>query len=61
MNQEIFDKIFEIVDKITSVSKNSVKELPNDETKVDVEKASPKKRYISQEETQRIIDELRLI
>ena len=29
--------------------KKSVKELPNDETKVDVERATPKKRYISPE------------
>ena len=38
-----------IADKIMSVSKKSVKELPNDETKVDVERATPKKRYISPE------------
>ena len=43
----------EIADKITSVSrKKSTKELPNDETEVDidVERATPKKRYISLEE-----------
>ena len=54
-----------IADKITSVSKKSVtelhsKELPNDETE-DVEIATHKKRYISPEERQQIIDELRLI
>ena len=40
-----------IADKITSVStelhsKKSNKKLPNDETKVDIEKATTKKRYI---------------
>ena len=43
-------------DKITSVSKKATKELPNDETEVDVEKATPKKRCISPEERQQIID-----
>ena len=41
-----------IADKITSVSKKSAKELPNDETEVDVERATLKKRYISPEERQ---------
>ena len=41
-----------IADKITSVSKKSTKELPNDETEVDVERAATKKRYISPEERQ---------
>ena len=50
-----------IADKITSVSKKSTKELPNDETEVDVERATPKKRYISPEERQQIIEELRLV
>ena len=50
-----------IADKITSVSKSSTKELPNDETEVDAEKATPKERYISPEERQQIIDELRLV
>ena len=36
------------------------KELPNDETEEDVELDTPKKRYISPEEGQQIIDELRL-
>ena len=44
-----------IADKITSVSKKSTKELSNDETEVDVEKASPKKRYISPEERQQVL------
>ena len=50
-----------IPDKLTSVSKKSTKELPNDETELDVERATPKKRYISPEERQQIIDELRLV
>ena len=45
-----------IADKITSVSKKSTKELTNDKTKVDVERATTKKRYISPEEKQQIID-----
>ena len=47
-----------IADKTTSVSK---KKSINDETEVDVERATPKKRYISPEERQQIIDELRLV
>ena len=50
-----------IADKMMSVSKKSTKELPNDKTEVDVERATPKKRYISPEERQQIIDELRLV
>ena len=51
-----------IADKITSVSKKkSTKELPNNATEEDVEIATPKKRYISPEERQQIIDELRLV
>ena len=50
-----------IADKITSVSKKSVKELPNDETEEDAEITTHKKRYISPEERQQIIDELRLV
>ena len=51
-----------IADKITNVLKKPAKELPNDETKEeDVEIATPKKRYISPEERQQIIDELRLV
>ena len=43
-------------DKITSVSKKSSKELQNNIREVD----KPKKKYISPEERQQIIDELRL-
>ena len=50
-----------IADKITSVSKKSVKELPNDETEEDAEITTHKKRYISPEERQQIINELRLV
>ena len=50
------------VDKITSVSKKkSTKELPNDKTEEDVERVTTKKRYISPEERQQIIDESRLV
>ena len=41
--------------------KKSAKELPNDETKEDVERVTPKKRYLSPEERQHVIDELRLL
>ena len=43
--------------------KNRAKELPNDETKEeeDAEITAHKKRYISPEERQQIIDELRLV
>ena len=51
-----------IADKITSVSKKkSTKELNNNDETEDVEIATPKKRYISPEERQQIIDELRLV
>ena len=50
-----------IADEITNASEKSVKELPNDETEVDVERATPKKRYISLQERQQIIEELRLV
>ena len=52
-----------IADKITSVSKKkSTKELHNnDETEEDVEITTHKKRYISPEERQQIIEELRLV
>ena len=50
-----------IADEITSVSKKSAKELQNNETEVDVERATPKERYVSPEETQQMIDELRLV
>ena len=53
-----------IADKITSVSKKSAKELrDNDKTEEeeDVERITPKKRYISPEERQQVIGELRLV
>ena len=51
-----------IADKIISVSKKkSTKELPKNETEEDVEMTTHKKRYISPEERQQIIDELRLV
>ena len=51
-----------IADKITSVSnKKSTKELPNEEIEEDPEINTHKKRYISQEERQKIIDEVRLV
>ena len=50
-----------IADIITSVLKKSTKELQNNETEVDVERATPKKRYISPEEIQQIIDDLKLL
>ena len=48
-----------IADKITSVSKKSTKKLPTIDE--DVELTTHNKRYISPEEIQQIIDELRLI
>ena len=42
-----------------SVMKKSTKESPNDET--DLEIATPEKRYISPEEREQIIVELRLV
>ena len=48
-----------IVDKITSVSKKSTKKLPTIDE--DAELSTHKKRYISPEERQQIIDELRSI
>ena len=52
-----------VADKKTSVSKKPAKELPNnDETKEeDVEITTHRKRYISPEKRQQIIDELRLV
>ena len=49
--------------KITSVSnKKSTKKLPNnDETKENLEITTHKKGYVSPEERQQIIDELRLV
>ena len=48
-----------IADKIASVSKKSTKKLPTIDE--DAELTAPKKRYISPEERQQIIDELRLV
>ena len=48
-----------IADKITSVSKKSTKKLPTIDE--DAELTTPQKRYISPEEGQQIIDELRLV
>ena len=50
-----------IADKITSTSKKSTKKLPNNETEVDEKRDTIEKRYISSEERQQIIDELRLV
>ena len=51
-----------IADKITNTTKKSTKELHNnDKTEEDVEITTPKKRYISSEQRQQIIDELRLV
>ena len=46
-----------IADKITLYSKRSPKELPSNEANNEI----PKERYISPQERQQIIDELRLI
>ena len=51
----------EIANKITSASKKSAKDLQNNEAEEDVKRTTPKKRYISPEERQQIIDELRLV
>ena len=48
-----------IADKITSVSKKSTKKLPTIDE--DAELTTHKKRYISPEERQQIINELRLV
>ena len=50
---------YELKYKITRES--NIKELSNDETDVDIKRATPKKRCISPEERQQIIHELRLI
>ena len=51
-----------IADKIISISKKkSANKLPNDETEEDVERPTHKKRCVSPEESQQIIDELRLV
>ena len=48
-----------IADKITSISKKSIKKLPTIDE--DAELSTYKKRYISPKERQQIIDELRLV
>ena len=48
-----------IADKITSISKKSTKKLPTIDE--DAELTTHKKRYISSEERQQFIDELRLV
>ena len=54
--------VIKIADKITGASKKkSTKELPNDETEEDTEITAHKKKYISPEERQQIINELRLV
>ena len=51
-----------IADKITSMSKKPAKELrDNNQTEEDVEITTHKKSYVSPEERQQIIDELRLV
>ena len=50
----------QIADKITSVSKKSPTELRFKELQIDGMEA-PKRRYLSPEERQQIIDELRLV
>ena len=51
-----------IADKIKSLSKKFTKDLQNNETEEEhVKRITHKKRYISPEERQQIIDELRLI
>ena len=48
-----------IADKITSISKQSIKNLPIIDE--DAERTTHKKRYISPEERQQTINELRLV
>ena len=50
-----------IADKITSVSKNYDSNNNNNNNNEDVELTTHKKRYISPEERQQIINELRLV
>ena len=51
-----------IADKITIISKRPARELHNnDETEEDAEITTHEKRYVSPEERQQIIDELRLV
>ena len=56
-----------VADEITSVSKKNPamelhsKKVPNNNNEIDVEITTHKKRYISPEERQKTIDELRLV
>ena len=50
-----------IADKITSVSKKYAKYLQNNEIEEDVQRAAHKRRHKAPEESQQIIDELRLV
>ena len=50
-----------VADKTTSISKESVKELSNNNETEDVELTTNKKGYISPKERKQIIDELRLV
>ena len=51
-----------IADKVTSASKKKLKKnKPNDETEEDAEITTHKKRYMSPEERQQVIDELSLV
>ena len=50
-----------IADKITSVSKKSSAELHSNNDSANNETEAPKKRYMSPEKRQQIIDDLRLI
>ena len=50
-----------IADKITSISKKKSDNNNNNNINNDIELTTPKKRYISPEERQQIIDELRLV
>ena len=59
IGNKIADKISNVSTELHSIK--STKELPNDKTEVDVEKTTTNKKYISPEERQQIIDELRLV
>ena len=50
-----------IANKKTSVSKKFSKALQNNETEEDVERATPRKRYISPVERKKIMEEWRLL
>ena len=52
--------VIKFADKITIVSNKPVKKLPNNDNQ-DVETTTHKKRCMSPEERQQVIDELRLV